>query len=139
MIDSSATRIASLIGLPWCSTAVCEMKPPPPAPWILEPQGLSGFWLGLGFLFSLFQAGTFANLVWLACQTHGFTGSALGVVCPVSIYCGWVRQKVRFATSVSVWQHLQLYEQICPWHTLACCWDVKQPTSNNVTDLLLRS
>ena len=27
-----------------------------------------------------------------------------------------------------MWQHVNLSEQICPWHTLACCWDVKQPT-----------
>ena len=33
-------------------------------------------------------------------------------------------------TSVSVWQHVQLSEQICPWDTLACCWDVKQPSNN---------
>ena len=27
-----------------------------------------------------------------------------------------------------MWQHVQLSEQIRPWDTLACCWDVKQPT-----------
>ena len=31
-------------------------------------------------------------------------------------------------SSVSVWQHVNLSEQIRPWDTLACCWDVKQPT-----------
>ena len=31
---------------------------------------------------------------------------------------------------MSVWQHVQLSEQICPWDTLACCWDVKRPTNN---------
>ena len=30
-----------------------------------------------------------------------------------------------------VWQHVQLSEQIHPWDTLACCWDIKQPTNNN--------
>ena len=30
------------------------------------------------------------------------------------------------ATSISVWQHVNLSEQIRPWDTLACCWDVKQ-------------
>ena len=29
----------------------------------------------------------------------------------------------------SVWQHVQLSEQIRPWDTLACCWDVRQPTN----------
>ena len=33
------------------------------------------------------------------------------------------------ATSISVWQHVKLSEQIRPWETLACCWNVKQPTS----------
>ena len=28
-----------------------------------------------------------------------------------------------------MWQHVKLSEQICPWDTLACCWDVKQPTN----------
>ena len=28
-----------------------------------------------------------------------------------------------------MWQHVQLYEQIRLCDTLACCWDVKQPTS----------
>ena len=35
------------------------------------------------------------------------------------------------ATSISVWQHIKLSEQICPWNTLACCWDVKQPTNKH--------
>ena len=25
--------------------------------------------------------------------------------------------------------HIKLSEQILPWDTLACCWDIKQPTS----------
>ena len=28
-----------------------------------------------------------------------------------------------------MWQHIKLSEQIRPWDTLACCWDVKQSTS----------
>ena len=35
------------------------------------------------------------------------------------------------ATSVLVWQHVNLSEHMHPWDTLACCWDVKQPTNNN--------
>ena len=78
--------------------------------------------------------------------------------CPVSVYCGLVRWTVWFATSISVWQHIegsrpewcissiiysrdtpfwsetldmQLSEQIHLGDTLACCLDVKQPTNNN--------
>ena len=40
-----------------------------------------------------------------------------------------VRQKVWFATYISVWQHAKLSWQIRPWDTLACWWDVKQPTN----------
>ena len=29
-----------------------------------------------------------------------------------------------------MWQHINLCEQICPWDTLACCWD-KQPANNS--------
>ena len=68
---------------------------------------------------------------WLPCQAPGVIGSALGLVGPVSVYCDWVRWKVWSATSISVWQHVKLCEQIRPWDTLACCWDVKQPTNNN--------
>ena len=31
-----------------------------------------------------------------------------------------------------MWQHVKLSEQIRPWDTLACCWDVKQATNNNI-------
>ena len=31
--------------------------------------------------------------------------------------------------SVSVWQHVQLWKQIRPWDTLACCCGVSQPTT----------
>ena len=39
--------------------------------------------------------------------------------------------RVWSAASVIVWQHTQLSEQIRPWDTPACCWDVMQPTNNN--------
>ena len=53
-------------------------------------------------------------LQWLPCQAPGVTGSALGPVGPVSVYCDWVRQNVGSATSISVWQHVKLSEQIRP-------------------------
>ena len=34
------------------------------------------------------------GIQWLPCQVPGVTGSALGLVGLVSIYCDWVRQKV---------------------------------------------
>ena len=68
-------------------------------------------------------------LQWLPCQAPGVIGSALGLVGPVSVYCDWVRWKVWSAASISVWQHVKLSVQIRPWDTLACCWDVKQPTN----------
>ena len=49
----------------------------------------------------------------------GVTGSALGLVGPVSVYCDWLRWKIWSATSISVWQHVKLSEQIRPWDTLA--------------------
>ena len=39
------------------------------------------------------------------------------------------RQKVWSAASISLWQHVKLSVQIRPWETLACCWDIKQPTN----------
>ena len=71
-------------------------------------------------------------LQWLFCQAPGVIGSALGLVGPVSVHCDWVRWKVWSATSVSVWQHVKLSKQIRPWDTLACCWDVKQPTNKHI-------
>ena len=68
-------------------------------------------------------------LRWLPCQAPGGIGSVLGLVGPVSVYCDWVRWKIGSATSISVWQYVKLSEQIRPWDTLACCWDVKQPTT----------
>ena len=65
-------------------------------------------------------------LQWLPCQVPGVIGSVLGLVGLVSVYCDWVRWKVWSPTSISVWQHVQLSEQIRPWDTLACYWDVKQ-------------
>ena len=50
---------------------------------------------------------------WLPCQAPGVIGSALELVSPVSVYCDWVRWKV-FAASTSVWQRVQLSEQIRP-------------------------
>ena len=68
-------------------------------------------------------------LQWLPCEAHGIIGSVLGLVGSVS--CDWVRWKVWSATSISVWQHIKLSEQIRPWDTLACCWDVKQPANKH--------
>ena len=45
-------------------------------------------------------------LQWLPCQAPVIIGSALGKVCPVSVYCYWVRYKVSLANSVSVWQYV---------------------------------
>ena len=53
-------------------------------------------------------------------RVPGVIGSVLGLVGPVPVYCDWVRCKVWSANSVSVWQHMQLSEQIRPWDTLAC-------------------
>ena len=61
----------------------------------------------------------------------GIIGSVLGLVDPLSVYCDWVRWKVWSATSISVWQHVTLSEQIRPWDTLVCCWDVKQLTNKH--------
>ena len=66
---------------------------------------------------------------WLPRQAPAVTGSVLGLVGSVSVYFGWVRWKVWSATSISMWQHIHLPEQIHPWDTLACCWDVKQTTN----------
>ena len=53
-------------------------------------------------------------LQWLPCQAPGVIGSVLGLVGPASVYCDWARRKVWSATSISVWQHVQLSEQIRP-------------------------
>ena len=43
-----------------------------------------------------------------------------------SSVCDWMRYTVWSATSISVWQHVNLHEQTHPWETQACCWNVKQ-------------
>ena len=53
-------------------------------------------------------------LQWLPCQASGVIGSALGLVGQASVYCDWVRYKAGSATSISVWQHVNLSEQIRP-------------------------
>ena len=53
-------------------------------------------------------------LQWLPCQAPGIKGLVIGLVGPVSVYCDWVRWKVGSATSMSVWQHVNLCEQIRP-------------------------
>ena len=63
----------------------------------------------------------------LPCQVPGVIGSVLGLVGRVSVYCDWVKWKVGSATSISVWQHVQLSEQIRPGDTLASCCN--QPTN----------
>ena len=68
-------------------------------------------------------------LQWLPCRAPGVIGLALWLVGLVSVYCDWVRWKVWSTASISVWQHIQLSEQIRPWDTLACCCDVKQATN----------
>ena len=57
-------------------------------------------------------------LQWLPCQAPGFIGSGLELVGLVSLYCDWVTWQVWFATSVSVWQHVQVFEQMGPWDAL---------------------
>ena len=68
----------------------------------------------------------------LQCQAPGLTGSLLGLVDPLSVYCDCVRWTVWSATSVSVWPHVKLAVQILPLDTLACCWDVKQATNQQL-------
>ena len=63
------------------------------------------------------------------------TGTGL---CSVSIL--WLDEVESLICNFSVLQHVKLFEQICPWDTLACCWDIKQPThishsTNKVTGL----
>ena len=51
---------------------------------------------------------------WIPCQALGIIGSVLRLVGPVSVYRDWVRWKVGSATSISVWQHVNVSEQIHP-------------------------
>ena len=69
----------------------------------------------------------------LPCQFPGFTGSALGLVGPMSAYCDWVKCKIFFSSNVYlfgaartlVWTDPPLRytsnkdEQIRPWDTRA--------------------
>ena len=66
----------------------------------------------------------------------GVIGSARGLVGPVAVNCDWLRQRAESLTSISVWQYVQLAEQIRPGDTLTCCWDVKRPT-NQPSQLVL--
>ena len=50
----------------------------------------------------------------------------------VSILCLGEMESL-ICNSISVWQYVQLSEQIRPWDTLACYWDVKQPTNKTQT------
>ena len=47
-------------------------------------------------------------------RAPGVKGSVLRLVGSVSVYCDWVRWRVGSATSISVWQHIKLSEQIRP-------------------------
>ena len=44
----------------------------------------------------------------------------------------WWGVTASFIGSFSVWQLGQWSKQICPWDTLACCWEVKLPTNNTL-------
>ena len=54
------------------------------------------------------------GLQWLPCQVPGVIGSVLGLVGQMSVYCDWVRWEVWPETSISVWQHVKLSEQVRP-------------------------
>ena len=59
--------------------------------------------------------------------------------CRISPGTGWPRVCILWlgeieslmCSYISVWQHIQLSEQVHPWDTLACCWDIKQATNNS--------
>ena len=44
----------------------------------------------------------------------------------------WLGEVESLMCNFSVWQHAHLSEQIRPWDTLACCWDVKQATNKQL-------
>ena len=46
----------------------------------------------------------------------GVIGSVLGLVEPVSVYYDWMRQRVRSAASISVWQSVQLSRSVLEIH-----------------------
>ena len=87
-------------------------------------------WVGILEIRSLLSLLKLA-LQWLPCCVPGILVSALALVGLVSVYCDWVRQQVWSATSILVWQHVQLLKQTPPWDTLACCWAVKQASNYN--------
>ena len=50
----------------------------------------------------------------------------------VSVNILWLGEvESLICNSISVWQHVNLSEQIRPWATLSCCWDIKQSKNNN--------
>ena len=57
----------------------------------------------------------------LWCKVLGVAGSVLGLVGVVSVDRDWVRSQVLFAASVSVWQWVQVSEQIHLRYTV-CMW-----------------
>ena len=63
------------------------------------------------------------------CQAPGITGHCWDwpAQCQYTV-TGWDR-KFYQQTFISVWQHIKVSEQIHPWDTLACYWDVQQPTT----------
>ena len=65
-------------------------------------------------------------LQWLPCQASGDIGSALGLVGPMSVHWDGIGIECLTVTSTSVWQDVQLSEQIRPLATVAWCWDVEQ-------------
>ena len=90
---------------------------------------------GLDFSFSPWIFFKAVWYQWLPFQAPGVIGSALGLVGPVSVHCDWVRRKVCCAVSISVWQRVKLSEQIGPWDTLACYWDVKQASNQQTFEV----
>ena len=69
---------------------------------------------------------------WLPCQAPGVcfrVSAGSGRPC-VSIL--WLGEQIWSATSISVWQHIQLSEQIHSWVTLACYWDISQPKDKSL-------
>ena len=96
---------------------VVKASPPPPPP---HPHPTSSRVADLG-LNPAFSVGIFLHRVIPLPVTKigtpvvpGITGSALGLAGSVSVYCGWMRWKVLSTASISVWQHVQLSEQIHP-------------------------
>ena len=54
---------------------------------------------------------------WRYCVSAGLVG-------PVLVFCDCVEWEIESVTSFSVWQHVQLSDQVRPLLTLTCCWDV---------------